>query len=111
MAWIITNDPNATTYIIFNPLIASNVFAFRKTEKMWNKLKETQELLKIEKEYFKEIEEEYHRGLINSEELREKLRKKRKELNKSKEYQELKAKVNAKLYKEFSKNLNKSSPK
>jgi hypothetical protein len=106
-AFIVTKDPNATLYIILNPLIASNVYAFMKTEKIWEKLKETQELLKMEKENFKEIEEEYRNGLINLEQFRKKLREKRKELNQSKEYKELKAKVNEKLWKEFLKHLNK----
>lgn len=61
----------------------------------------------MEKENFKEIEEEYHNGLINLEKFRKKLLEKREELNQSKKYKELKAKGNEKLWKEFSKYLNK----
>jgi len=101
-AFIGTKNSKATTYGVFSSSISKDhVSEFRKAMKIAEKLKETQEVLKIEKENFKGIEEEYLNGLINLKEFREKLREKRKELNKSKEYIELKKKINTKVYKEL----------
>ena len=105
-AFVGTKDFKATTYGIFSPSIAKDhVGEFRKAMKISGELKETQELFKMERENFKEIEEEYHKGSINLEELRKKIQEKRIILNNSKKYKELKAKINEKVHKKLLKNL------
>ena len=97
MALIVTKNPNATAYCVFGPsFVKDRVSAFRNSLESAIKTEEFQELSKIEKESLKGLKgEEY--------------RKKRKILKNSKEYKELKSKIKAKAYKEYLKNLNKSS--
>ena len=65
-AFVGTKDSKATTYGVFSPsIVKDHVDEFRKAMKIAGELKETQELLKMEKENFKEIEEEYLKGSIN----------------------------------------------
>ncbi len=105
-AFVGTKDSKATTYCVFSPsIVKDHVDEFRKAMKIAGELKETQELFKMERENFKEIEEEYLKGSIKLEELRKKIQEKRIILNNSKKYKELKAKINEKVYKKLLKNL------
>ena len=95
-------DPKVTSYTVFAPsIVGKYVGAFNKTFESYMKSKDFEEFRKKEDEYLKDF-----KNLPSKE-----YRKKREEFRNSKEYKELKAKVNAKLYEEFSKNLNKSSEK
>ena len=97
MASIITRDPNATLYNISAPsLVKDRVSAFINSFENMVKTEEFQELEKMEKDALKGLEKEEYR-------------KKREILINSKEYKELKKKIDSRAYEEYSRNLNKSS--
>jgi len=94
-------DPKATSYTIFAPsIVGKYVGAFNKAYESMTKTKEFKELSEKENEHFK--------NFVSL--PRKEYRKKLEEFRNSKEYKELKEKMVDKARKEFSKNLNKSSP-